>query len=61
MAYSEQVSAADRTTDAELASIRRKEDAREYTPAEAAQARIATLEAHLATVRRLRQELLGGD
>ncbi len=59
--YWEAVTAADRSVDAELAAIRRKEDAGEYTTREAADARVEALEAHLATVRQLRQEHLGGD
>lgn len=59
--YFTAVEAADRRVDAELARIRRLEDAGEYTSREGALARVEALEAHLAEVRRLRQELLGGD
>ena len=55
------VQAADRRLDAELAAIRRREDTGEYTPRQAADARVEAMEAHLATLRRLRQEHLGGD
>lgn len=60
-AYFVQVTATDRRVDAELAAIRRRQDAGEYTLTEAAEARVAVLEAHLAEVRRLRIELLGGS
>jgi hypothetical protein len=60
-AYFEQVTAADRRIDAEIAAIRRKEDAGELTPKEAADARVEALEAHLTEVRRLRLEHLGGS
>jgi uncharacterized protein YceH (UPF0502 family) len=59
--YWEAVTAADRNVDAALARIRRLEDAGQYTPAEAAGARVEALEAHLAAVRQLRQEHLGAD
>jgi len=59
--YWELVTSADRTVDAELAAICRKEDAGEYTVMEACEARVAALEAHLAEVRRLRLEHLGGN
>jgi len=60
-AYFRAVTALDRRVDAELAAIRRRQDAGEYTSREAAEARVAALESHLAEVRRLRTELLGGD
>ncbi len=60
-AYFEAVKAADRSVDAQIAAIRRREDAGEYTPKEAADARVEALEAHLTTLRRLRREHLGGD
>ena len=59
--YWDRVSAADRRVDAELASIRRKQDAGIVTAAQAAGERAKALQAHLAEVRRLRQEFLGGD
>lgn len=60
-AYFEAVEAADRSVDAQIAAIRRREDAGQYTPKEAADARVEALEAHLTTLRRLRREHLGGD
>lgn len=60
-AYFEAVKAADRSIDAQIAAIRRREDAGQYTPKEAAVARVEALEAHLATLRRLREEHLGRD
>jgi hypothetical protein len=59
--YWEAVKAADRSIDAELARIRRREDVGELTVREAALARVEALEANLATLRRLRQEHLGGS
>jgi uncharacterized protein YceH (UPF0502 family) len=55
------VKAADRSVDAQISAIRRREDADEYTSKEAADARIEALEAHLATLRQLREEHLGGS
>jgi len=60
-AYWEAVKAADRRVDSELSTIRAKEYAGEYTTLEGCQARVESLTAHLAEVRRLRVELLGGD
>ena len=60
-AYFEAVKAADRSIDAQIAAIRRREDAGEYTPKEAADARVEALEAHLATLHRLRLQHLGRD
>jgi hypothetical protein len=59
--YWEAVTAADRKVDALIAAIRRREDAGALTAAGAAAERIEALEAHLAEIRRLRQEHLGGD
>lgn len=60
-AYFEAVKAAERAIDAQIAAIRRREDAGQYSPKEAADARVEALEAHLATLGRLRREHLGGD
>jgi uncharacterized protein YceH (UPF0502 family) len=60
-AYFDAVKSADRSVDAQISAIRRREDAGEYTSREAADARIEALEAHLATLRQLREEHLGGD
>ena len=60
-AYFAAVKAADRSVDAQISAIRRREDAGELTSKEAADVRIEALESHLARLRRLRQEHLGGD
>jgi hypothetical protein len=44
-----------------LAAIRAETDAGRVTPAEAATERVGVLERHLAEVRRLRRELMGGS
>lgn len=49
----------DATLQARLAEIRAREDAREITTRQAADRRITVLEAHLATLRTLREQYFG--
>jgi hypothetical protein len=58
-AYTEAAAAEDARLDAELRSIRRREDAAELTVREAADHRIAAMEAHLGRLRELREKHLG--
>ncbi len=51
----------DKLIDERLAGIRRKEDAGELTPREAADERITAMEAHLEAVQELRRTYLGGQ
>jgi hypothetical protein len=54
--YAEVAAAQDNLLDERLAAIRRQTDESSITPLEAANARIAALEHHLATIRNLRAE-----
>lgn len=61
--YVAAVEEVDRRFDEQIAEIRRKQDAYppQLTPREAADARIAVMEAHLSAVRELRRRYLGGE
>jgi hypothetical protein len=60
-AYFEAVAAADEQLEAGLAALRRREDAGEIRPAEAAAERVQRLERHLELCRQARLEHLGGS
>jgi len=55
------VKTADLLVDRELADIRSREAASEYTTLEGCRARVEALTAHLTTVRRLRLDYFGGE
>jgi hypothetical protein len=57
--YIRAVEEADRRFDAEIASVRGKQDAGELTARESADERIRIMTAHLETVRELRRRYLG--
>jgi len=59
-AYYQAVSAADQRLEQALAGLRDRQYAGEVTPVEAAQERIALLEAHLAECQAIRRQHLGG-
>ena len=57
--YADEAAALDKLLDQQLGEIRRKSEASEIGPAEAAHARVSVLEMHLAKIKALRERYFG--